>query len=147
MTATALDRARVARAGVGESLARVALAPVSLTQLAYYCAAAGVVDPIHYDRGFARDHGFPDAVVNGSLRVAWMTQVAADLAGTRGLLIDIACSHRGLMLVGQAPVIEARLAATAPADDGSLEVAVDLVATVGEAVCDVGRARIRLPAA
>ena len=47
------------------------LAQVSRTQLAFYCAAVGVTDPIHYESTFARQAGFADNVVNGSLRVAW----------------------------------------------------------------------------
>lgn len=104
-TSTPLTQARM-----GEVVYRHLRRPATLTQLAYYCAAVGVVDPIHYDRLFAREAGFPDAVVNGSLRIAWMSQVLVDFSGPEGRLVQLRCNHRGLLLVGQSMVTELLLA-------------------------------------
>lgn len=100
----------------GEVLRRIALKPVTMTQLAFYCAATRVTDPIHYDRDFARATGFPDVVVNGSLRIAWLTQALADLVAAPDHVAALSCAHRGPLLVGQAMAIEVR--ATAGATEG-----------------------------
>jgi acyl dehydratase len=119
---------------------------VSVTRLAFYCAAVGVTDPIHYDRSFARESGFPDAVVNGSLRVAWMAQALHDLAQPRGWLVRLQCSHRGLMLAGESPMTEVRYLGHTEATDGMrIELAVKTL--VGARVCDTGNGTIFFPAA
>lgn len=121
----------------GQLLRTCVLPQVTATQLAFYCAAAGVVDPIHYDREFARRFGFSDAVVNGSLRVAWMAQALHELAFPDGWLTRMACSHRGMMLVGQTPRIEIRCQSHTTRDDG---VFVDLLiqTMVADTACDQG---------
>ena len=127
----------------------VMLAPVTITQLAFYCACVGVTDPIHYDRSFARAAGFGDAVVNGSLRVAWMGQVLHDWLQSPAGLHRLQCEHRGVMLVGAAPCIEVRLAGTG--DRGSAaqpgERDVELRTLDGDRLCDRGTATLRLPRA
>ena len=119
---------------------------VTMTQLAFYCAAVGVTDPIHYDRSFARDSGFPDAVVNGSLRVAWMAQTLHELAPPGGWLARLQCSHRGLMLVGESPTLEVRYLSHTQDADG-LRVELSVRTMVGERVCDTGGGTVFIPQA
>lgn len=117
---------------------------VTMTQLAFYCAAVGVTDPIHYDRSFAREAGFPDAVVNGSLRVAWMAQALHELVQPLGWLARLQCSHRGLMLAGESPILEVRYVGHAEGADGtSVELAVKT--RVAERVCDTGNGTVFIP--
>jgi acyl dehydratase len=90
-------------------LHRLALPPVTATQLAFYCAAVRVADPIHYDRDFARRFGFSDLVVNGSLRIAWLTHALADLVAAPDYVASLRCSHRGPMFAGDALTLEVRV--------------------------------------
>jgi acyl dehydratase len=117
---------------------------VTMTQLAFYCAAVGVTDPIHYDRSFARDAGFPDAVVNGSLRVAWMAQALHELVLPHGWLAQLQCSHRGMMLAGEVPTLEVRYLRHTDAADGTrVELAVKTL--VADRVCDTGSGTVFIP--
>jgi len=129
-----------------ELVATRTLPAVSMTQLAFYCAAVGVTDPIHYDRSFARHAGFPDAVVNGSLRVAWMAQALHELAQPGGWLVRLQCSHRGLMLAGETPVTEVRYLGHSEAADG-MRVELAVKTLVGERVCDTGSGTLYIRAA
>jgi len=115
-----------------------------MTQLAFYCAAAGVTDPIHYDRVFARQSGFADAVVNGSLRVAWMAQALHELALPRGWLTRLKCSHRGLMLVGEVPCLEIRYRGHTEGPDGT-HVELTIQTLVGGRTCDTGDGTVFIP--
>ena len=128
----------------GDVLAALTLPAVTMTQLAFYCAASGVTDPIHYDREFARRAGFLDVVVNGSLRVAWMAQILNDLVALSGFLERMNCSHRGVMLVGTAPHFEVRHQSHRPAPDGSVLVEIKVSVTAASNICDVGEATLRL---
>ena len=132
------------QAKVGEVIHRHARGPATLSQLAYYCAAVGVVDPIHYDRLFAREAGFPDAVVNGSLRIAWMSQVLADFAGPEGRLVRLRCNHRGLLLVGQPMVTELVLAEPIQSEAGMTQIRLDVRCVASGEICDSGEALCEL---
>lgn len=103
----------------GAVLRRIDLPPVTMTQLVFYCAATRVTDPIHYDRDFARRNGFPDVIVNGSLRIAWLTQALADLVAAPDYVSALGCAHRGPLFVGQAVRIEVLAAGpAAESEDG-----------------------------
>jgi len=130
---------------VPEQLVRTCLQPqVTMTQLAFYCAAAGVTDPIHYDRAFARQTGFADAVVNGSLRVAWMAQALHELVLPHGWLTRLQCSHRGMMLVGEAPSIEIRYRGHTCSPAGThVELAIQTL--VSGRLCDTGEGTVFFP--
>jgi len=143
MMLAGLQVAELAKIEPGQLLRTYRRPQVTMTQLAFYCAAAGVVDPIHYDREFARAYGFDDAVVNGSLRVAWMAQVLHELALPHGWLTRLACSHNGVMLVGQTPVIEVRYQSHIAGDDGTHA---DLLiqTLVDGKVCDQGSGSVIL---
>ena len=119
---------------------------VTRTQLAFYCAAAGVTDPIHYDSTFARQSGFADNVVNGSLRVAWMAQALHELALPRGSLVRLQCAHRGLMLVGATPCIEIRYQGHTRCDDGLL-VELSIQTLIDGRACDLGTGAVLIKSA
>jgi acyl dehydratase len=139
-----LDIQRIGRCQPGDVLDVITLPAVTMTKLAFYCAASGVTDPIHYDREFARRAGFADAVVNGSLRVAWMAQVLNDMLASTDLLQRLACSHRGMMLVGEAPSYEVRYRSHTRAADDACQVEVEVNATVAGQTRDIGEATLRL---
>ena len=127
----------------GDLLGCVEAPPVTMTQLAFYCGAVGVTDPIHYDREFARRAGFADAVVNGSLRVAWLAQAVKNLLAEHDQLSSLQCTHRGMMTVGQAARIEIRFKEQRQHDDHVL-LRCTVENHVGSALVDIAEAEIRL---
>src|SRR5690606_27729938 len=84
----------------GRRLGRVSWPGVTRTQLAYYCAAAGVVDPIHYDLRTAAAHGFADVVVNGSYR-SGAAEWALRLLWPETTVEEFDCRHRAPLLAAQ----------------------------------------------
>ena len=67
---------------------------------AEWAGASGDYDPIHYDTDYARKRRFPDAVVNGRLKVAWLIQMMISWIGDEGKLKKIGCQHRGMDIIG-----------------------------------------------
>ena len=59
---------------------------------AEWAGASGDYDPIHYDREYAKKRRFPDAVVNGRLKVALLIQL---------ILKKLGCRHRGVNIIGE----------------------------------------------
>ncbi len=106
MTTATLTLNEVKALATGSRLRSVELRPTTMTQLVFYCAATRVTDPIHFDREFARGQGFADVIVNGSLRIAWLTQALADLVGAPDFVSALHCAHRGPLHVGEPLHIE-----------------------------------------
>lgn len=131
-----MNRTAAEAASAGDVLLRLALPPVTMTQLVFYCGAAGVTDPIHFDREFAKRFGFPDCVVNGSLRVAWMAEAAASTVRAPDHLAELSCSHLKPMHVAGAGAIEMRLRERRSSPDGAILLACDIEIRVGEDVVD-----------
>ena len=65
-----------------------------------WAGASGDYDPIHYDTAYARKRRFPDAVVNGRLKVAWLMQLMTRWIGDEGKLKKLGCQHRGMDIIG-----------------------------------------------
>lgn len=86
--------------------------PLTTTQLVLYCGAAGVFDPIHFDIDAARAAGFPELVVNGSLRVAFLAQLLTRWMGADGFVRKLTCRHRGLVLRGDVVTSRGRVVRT-----------------------------------
>jgi acyl dehydratase len=116
----------------------LSLPPVTMTQMAYYCAATGVRDPIHYDRLFAREMGFRDAVANGSLRLGWLCYAGEALAGPGRRLLSVRCQHRGPLYVGDDISMEI-VVEPSPGLEGTQRRA-SLTVSSPAGVCDVGEA-------
>ena len=131
-----LDWHSAQKVTAGTILRRIDLPTVTMTQLVYYCAAARVTDPIHYDRDFARRAGFPDVVVNGSLRIAWLTQALSDLVEAPDFVSALRCSHRGPMYVGQTLSLEVRVIAPAEKISESRVLPCAVIGRLGDKVID-----------
>ncbi|GAA4326922.1 hypothetical protein GCM10023144_10990 [Pigmentiphaga soli] len=131
-----LDLSAARSLKAGEVMRRLALPPVTMTQIVYYCAAARITDPIHFDRDYARTHGFPDAIVNGSLRVAWLAQILCDLVASPNRLADLRCTHSGLLRLGQPAQIEARASGGLEACEGGWLLPCEAETTVDSKVLD-----------
>jgi acyl dehydratase len=136
MSATRVTASAAAALAVGTVLHRVALPAVSRTQLVYYCAAARVTDPIHYDREAARAAGFNDVVVNGSLRIAWLTQALADLVAAPDFVSSLRAAHRGPMLAGQSLSLVVRVAAPLIDQGAALWLPCEVIGTIDDQVVD-----------
>jgi acyl dehydratase len=118
---------------------RIDLPSVTMTQMAYYCAATGVRDPIHYDRDFARSLGFKDAVANGSLRQGWMCYAGEALVSPGLRLVSVKCQHRGPLYVGDDISMEIVVRPQPDgAADSSQRTCTITVSTAQQGVCDVG---------
>ena len=68
---------------------------------AEWAGASGDYDPIHYDREYAKKRRFPDAVVNGRLKAAWLMQLMTNWIGDEGVLKKLGCRHRGVDIIGE----------------------------------------------
>lgn len=128
----------------GSVIASTTLPAVSVTQLVFYCAAAAVTDPIHFDRTAAAAAGFPDLIVNGSLRVAWLAQALAALCTDKGLLEHFKCSHRSPLLVGAAPRIEVRFLKSERTAEGQLRVFCEAETFDGDRSTDIATGTLLL---
>lgn len=143
MTAEALDWRAAKTIPLESTLLRLELPPVTMTQLVFYCGAAGVTDPIHYDRDCARQFGFRDAVVNGSLRVGWMAEAAASLVRAPDSVRAFKCKHVKGMHLHEEPVIEIRLRERKEsAAAGEVTLICDIAMHVGSVVTDRGEAEL-----
>lgn len=125
-----LDHASAMALEPGTLLHSVALPAVTATQLAFYCAASRVADPIHYDREFASRHGFRDLVVNGSLRIAWLTRALADLVTAPDYVASLACAHHAPVFAGDVLTLEVRVSAPPRRTDAGCELPCQVTATV-----------------
>lgn len=105
---------RDVRVGGPRLACRAEWGPITAAQVAFYCAAVGVADPIHYNVDLARGAGFDRLVVNGSFRWALMTLTASECLG--GFVAESSCRHRAPMDLGATVVVELEL--TEPARDG-----------------------------
>jgi len=65
-----------------------------IIQMGRWAGASGDYDPLHYDRAFAQEMGFPDAIVQGKLKAAYMTQLVTDWMGPEGWLKKFSCQYR-----------------------------------------------------
>lgn len=103
------DLRAAARAKTSGPVFRAEWGPITASQVAFYCAAIGVADPIHYNLEVARDNGFDRLVVNGSFRWSLMTLTAEEIFGSVGWIAESTCRHLAPMSVGATVVVELEL--------------------------------------
>lgn len=128
----------------GQIVETVEWARLSVTQLAFYCAATGVTDPIHYDRDFAKQVGFPDIPANGSIRVAWVTESLSRLIASPNHVVWVKCSHRGPVFVGQQERVEIVFKSVDDETKQSRLATFDLTGKVEDKVVDIAQGAVRL---
>lgn len=66
----------------------------TIIQMGRWAGASGDYDPLHYDKATAQDMGFPDAIVQGKLKGAYLTQLVTAWMGTEGWLEKFSCQYR-----------------------------------------------------
>lgn len=70
-------------------------------QLVKWAAASGDFNELHYDKDLATGLGFPDVILHGRLKAAFLGQLMTDWIGDRGRLKQLACAYRRNDLPGQ----------------------------------------------
>ncbi len=73
----------------------------SKRQLVKWAAASGDFNELHYDKDLATSLGFPDVILHGRLKAAFLGQLITDWIGDRGNLRKLSCSYRRNDLPGQ----------------------------------------------
>lgn len=129
---------------VGQQLPAIVRPPLTVTQLVLYCGAAGVFDPIHFDVAAAKAAGFDDLIANGSLRVAFLTQLLTSWALPEGWIERLACQHRAVVLRGDSVTSAGRVTGTRDRDGVGL-VDVEIWNETARGRTDIGTATVRLP--
>ena len=69
-------------------------------QLVQWAGASGDLNPLHYDKDFAVSLGFPDVIIHGRLKAAFLGQLMTDWVGDKGKLKKLSCNYRGNDLPG-----------------------------------------------
>jgi acyl dehydratase len=130
---------------VGDELPPIERPPLTITQLVLYCGAVGVFDPIHFDQPAAVASGFPDIIANGSLRVAFLSQILTSWALPAGWVERLQVRHQGMLLRGDPVTTRGRVTRTwAEGDVGKVECEV-WSETPRAGRTDVGTAVVRVP--
>lgn len=73
-------------------------------QLVQYAGAADDPSGIHYDSGYARRRGFPDVIVHGFLKAAFLADLATRWAGEGSWFRSYGARYQGVDVVG-APIV------------------------------------------
>jgi acyl dehydratase len=133
-------------AGIGpDSVLEITRPPIAITQLVMFCGSMGIFDPIHFSADIAMREGFPGIVVNGSLRVAFLAQLATSLLGPGDQLTRLTCRHRSMILIGDSITTRARIESISGRAAGRQEMKLKLWnETARNGLADEGTATIEL---
>jgi acyl dehydratase len=96
----ALDGPWFEDVAVGDELPSVVQIPTYM-DLVVYAGASRDFFEIHHDRDAARAAGHPDVIVQGSLKGAWVGQVATCWMGRHGRLRRFEIQYRGVDVPGR----------------------------------------------
>jgi acyl dehydratase len=72
-----------------------------LTRLVRYASSSGDFYPLHYDREFAAEQGFPGFPVQGLLKTAWLGQLVTGWLRPGDRLLSLEASYRGMDYCGE----------------------------------------------
>ncbi|MFP5331133.1 MAG: MaoC/PaaZ C-terminal domain-containing protein [Acidimicrobiia bacterium] len=89
---------------VGMELPILVKEPQVMT-LVEYAGASRDFFIIHHDRDYAKSVGYPDIVVQGSLKAAYLGQLITDFIGDTGRLIRMSVQYRGIDVPGEQLVV------------------------------------------
>ena len=64
-------------------------------QLVRWAVASGDLNELHYDKDYAVSLGFPDVILHGRLKAAFLGQLMTEWIGEKGKLKRLACNYRG----------------------------------------------------
>lgn len=74
------------------------------SQLVRYAGAANDYSGIHYDLDYAIERGFPNVIVHGFLKAAFLSELACEWGGPGSWLIKYSARYKGIDIVG-APIM------------------------------------------
>lgn len=95
---------------------------VSVEELAQFSELSGDLHPLHQDRDFSRERGYPDVLVHGMLIASKCSAfVARDFVGSGGLLISFAGDFRRPVYCGEGLVWRGEVVKVA-IEDGVLDI-------------------------
>jgi acyl dehydratase len=131
---------------VGDALPDVVQVPTYM-DLVVYAGASRDFFEIHHDRDAARAAGHPDVIVQGSLKGAWVGQVATGWMGRFGRLRRFEIQYRGVDVPGRIATAGGRVARTwvdEQSGEGRVEIELWLENERGERTVE-GAAVVALP--
>jgi acyl dehydratase len=85
---------------VGQSIGPIERGPITTRHLVEYAGASLDWNRIHYDEPFARAGGHPSVIAHGMLSMAFLGQLAAQLAGPTALLSALKARFRAVAYPG-----------------------------------------------
>jgi acyl dehydratase len=85
---------------IGTEVPAVVKCPTTM-QLVKYAGASGDYYQIHYDKDIALGNGLPSVIVHGWLTLSFLGQMLTDWTGSRGAVIKISGSYKGMNLVNE----------------------------------------------
>lgn len=111
-----------------------------------YAAVNSEFVDIHMDDGAGQAAGYPGAIGMGNLTIAWFHAMLESWLGSQGRLLSFSGQFRSPALKGDTITCTATVTETREAEDGSLEVSLELAATnqrgeglmPGTAVVEIG---------
>ncbi len=109
---------------IGDDLPSMEFTPTYL-QLVVYAGTSRDYFEIHHDRDAAKAAGFPDVIVQGSLKAAWLCQVVTGWAGDDATLREFSVQYRGIDHPDRTVVARGRVAAK-PHESGPETMGVEL---------------------
>jgi hypothetical protein len=78
-------------------------------QLVKWAVASGDLNELHYDKDYATNLGFPDVILHGRLKAAFLGQLMTEWIGDKGKLKRLACNYRGNDMPGEDIVCKGKI--------------------------------------
>ena len=99
---------------VGQALGPLVRGPITTRQLVEYAGASLDFNRIHYDEPFARAGGHPSVIVHGMLSMAFLGQLAVQLAGPHGRLRALRARFRAVVHPGDVITVRGEVQSSDP---------------------------------
>jgi acyl dehydratase len=105
---------------VGERIGPIRRGPITTRQLVEYAGASLDFNRIHYDEPFAKAGGFPSVIAHGMLSMAFLGQLAVELAGGPAALRALSTRFRAVTLPGDTVEVRGEVTAVRSEEDQTL---------------------------
>ena len=130
---------------VGAEVPPLVRGPLDTPDIVRFSAAVENFEKLHHNAQWCKENGFPDMLVNGPLRQAYLASLLTEWIGESGFLKKLACSHRGMDLPGNTLTAKGRVTRKYEKDGlGLVECEVWVENQKGEITCP-GTATVVLP--
>src|SRR6185369_914504 len=98
---------------VGERLGPITRGPITTRQLVEYAGASLDFNRIHYDEPFARAGGHPSVIAHGMLSMAFLGQLAVQVAGNQARLRTLKARFRAVAYPGDVITVRGEVVSVA----------------------------------